>query len=178
MISKAIFGFGSLISEESLRATAPNATDFKPAYIKGFYRDFSLLDPLGYTETNLDLAGIPFPSLDVKPIEDREARVNGVVFTVSGKDLEKILVREAEYKMVETMAYDYFNDQPLGKCSVFSSGKNNATYDYDSTPLQRYLEVYLEAGKRFGDKYYRELLATTYINGRSLNKDSRLAKYL
>jgi len=178
MASKLIFGFGSLISEESMRATTPNATDFKPAYIKGFYRDFSLWDPLGYTETNLDLAGIPFPGLDVKKISDKNARVNGVTFRVEGADLEKILIREAEYKLIETTAYDYSTERAIGKCSVFSSGKNNCAYDYDSAPLQRYLEIYLQAGKRFGNKYYLELLHTTHVNGKTLDQDSKLARYL
>jgi cation transport regulator ChaC len=169
MTSKIIFGFGSLISEESLRATAPNATDIRPAYIKGFMRDFSLWDPLGYTITNLDLAGIPFPSLDVQKTSDPEARVNGVVFTVSNdQDYKQLLIREDEYKLVQTTAYDFYTDKAIGTCKVFSSGKNNTSFDFNSVPAKRYLEVYLQASKQFGDKFYQELLDTTFIDGRPL----------
>jgi len=186
MNTKMIFGYGSLIREKSLRVTAPNATDIQPAYIKGFRRDFSLLDPFGYTEqdllnygeTSLDLANIPFCGLDIKKIPDPEARVNGVVFTVSGQDLEQMMVREAEYKLVKTIAYDYPTEQPIGICEVFSAGKNNAKYDFNSAPLKRYLEIYLQAGKRYGDKYYQELLSTTFINDQPLTQVPQLAEMI
>lgn len=174
MDKKLIFGFGSLIEESSLRATAPNATNIRPAYIKGFRRDFSLWDPVGYDETNLDLAGIPFTALDVQPIGDSEARVNGVVFEVQGDELVKMLRREKEYKRVETVAYDYKTDESVGVCEVFSAGKNNAEFDFNSVPQLRYLENYLRAVKRFGEKYYQEILNTTYIGKKALSEFPQL----
>lgn len=165
-----LFGFGSLISPESLKSTAPNAQAIKPAYIKGFLREFNLWDPLGYTDTNLDLAGIPFTALDVSKTEDSAARVNGVVFTVNQDDFKQLLIREQEYQLVETMAYDYETGTPLGTCAVFSAGKNNGTYSFDSAPQKRYLDNYLKAARSYGQKYYDEILDTTYINGRKLKQ--------
>jgi cation transport regulator ChaC len=168
MTRKIIFGFGSLIEEESLRATAPKATNIRPAYIKGFRRDFSLWDPLGYTETNLDLADIPFCSLDIQRTPDPKARVNGIVFTVSGQDFELLLIREKEYNLVETTAYDFRTDKAIGACEVFSSGKNNASFDFDSAPQLRYLANYLRAAKQFGNEFYQEILGTTFIGRKPL----------
>lgn len=174
---KLIFGFGSLIEESSIRATAPNAGNIRPAYIKGFKRDFSLWDPVGYNETNLDLAGIPFTGLDVQLVGNPAAKVNGVVFTIQGDDLTRMLEREKEYRLVKTKAYDYESEKPVGRCEVFSSGKNNGEFDFKSAPQLRYLENYLRAAKRFGDKYYQEILDTTFIGTKSLRDFPKLVGY-
>lgn len=178
MGKKIIFGFGSLIEEKSLWATAPNATNIRPAYIKGFRRDFSLWDPLGYTETNLDLAGIPFCSLDIQKVSNLKAIVNGVVFTVSEPDYKQLLIREKEYKLIKTMAYNYQDGKSLGICEVFSGGKNNGSFSFNSAPQLRYLKNYLQAAKRYGDKYYQEILSTTFIGIEPLSDFPRLTNGL
>ena len=169
-----LFGFGSLIGEASLRATAPNATDIRPAYIKGFVRDFSLWDSIGFTETNLDLTGIPFCALDIQNGFDPDARVNGVSFSVDEEDFEKILVRERDYEVIETEVYDYKTNKLMGVTKVFSSGRNDGSFDFDSQAGMRYLDNYLDAGRERGDKYYQELLETTFIDGKSLNQYPQL----
>jgi cation transport regulator ChaC len=168
MERKLVFGFGSLIGEESLRVTAPNAADIRPAYIQGFVREFNLWDADGFTERNLDLAGIPFCALDVRPISDQSARVNGVTFTVGEQDFKRLLVREEEYNVIETDAYDYETNESIGNCIVFSAGKNNGSFDFTSPAGMRYLQGYLHDARQYGDKYYQELLATTFIDGKDL----------
>lgn len=164
-----VFGYGSLISLDSIRATAPGVSSLRPVYIKGFRRDFSLHDPEGYTVTNQDLAGIPFCSLDVQPCDDPAARVNGVVFAVSNEhDLQALLHREQEYKTPKAAVYDFETDEPLGSGIVFSSGKNNGKYDSRNPAQVRYLENCLAGAKYFGEKFYEEFTRTTYIGKKSL----------
>jgi cation transport regulator ChaC len=165
-----IFGYGSLIIPESLRATVPDAKNVHPVYIRGFKRDFSLWDPTGWTATNLDLTGIPFCALDVHQIKDKGARINGITFEVDESQMPALLRREELYTPIETTAYDFYTDKSLGNCFVFSANKNNGAYDFSSAAQQRYLEECCESSKIYGDAFHREFLESTYIDSRPLSK--------
>lgn len=165
-----IFGYGSLIIPESLRATVPYATNVHPVYVRGFKRDFSLWDPTGWTATNLDLAGIPFCALDVHKIEDKGARVNGITFEVGESQMPALLRREELYALIETTAYDFYTDKPLGNCFVFSANKHNGKYDFSSPAQQRYVQECSESAKAYGNAFHKEFLENTYIGDRPLSK--------
>lgn len=173
---KTIFGFGALIYKPSLLTTAPNATDIKPSYIKGFVRSFSLWDAIGYTETNHDVSAEQMCALDVAKVADAEARVNGVVFKVSESDLSKLIEREKGYELIAVTAYDYNTNQPITHdCLVFSANKNDGKYVFDGSAQQRYLEDYLSGARQYGEQFYEEVLDTTYINGLKLRDVNELA---
>lgn len=175
---KTIFGFGSLINTASLLATAPNATNITPAYIKGFTRTFSFWDAIGYTETNIDCIGEPMCALDVTQARNKDARVNGVTFTVDAADFKKLLVREDGYDVIATAAYNYFSDELIiAECLVFSANKNNGKYVFDGKAQQRYLEDFLNAARLHGEKYYQEALDTTFIENLPIRQVEKLSKY-
>jgi cation transport regulator ChaC len=136
-----IFGYGSLINLESLKTTAPNAYNIKPAYIKGFRREFCVLDSVGWTETNLDVSGQPMCAVDVHEVNDPNGVVNGLVFSVSRADLQKLVAREGNYELINTPYYDFKTDEKLGECSVFSAGKHNGSYDFKGAAQARYLQI-------------------------------------
>jgi cation transport regulator ChaC len=165
-----IFGYGSLISAKSLKATVPTAKELRPAYIKGFRRDFSLLDTEGWVSSNLDVAGVPFCSVDVHKIEDSKAHVNGVIFKVGEEELPALLEREKDYALISTAAYDFRTDELLGECAVFSAGKHNGKYDFDSAAQKRYLEVCLEAAEEYGVAFREEFLRSTYIGDQPIGE--------
>ena len=169
MKTKLVFGFGSLINTASLLVTSPHASDIRPAYVKGFRRDFSVWAKGGWSTTNLDLAGIPFCALDIQEDSDAKARVNGTVFTVNENDFLKLKDRECEYKLTETVVYDFKNDEPIGKCLVFSACKNNGSYDVKSPAQIRYLEICLEGTKQYGEDFYQMFLDTTFVGDKRLS---------
>lgn len=169
-----IFGYGSLLSRESLRASVPNATNLRPAYMKGFRREFSLLDPEGWTTTNLDVAGIPFCAVDVIA-GHVDSIVNGIVFEVNREYMTALKRREQEYALIQTMAYDFRDDREIGSCYVFSANKRNGRYLFGEPAQERYLKVCLEGAREYGDKFYEQFLATTYIDDKTLNKIPELA---
>lgn len=164
---KQIFGFGSLINTESLKASAPSVTSIRSAYIKGFQRSFSLWDPQGFVTTNLDMARIPFCALDIQQ-SDAQCMINGVVFSVDELEFERIRQREIEYKMLEVEAYDFQSNAQLGTCIVFSANKNNATYDKESDAQERYLRICLDGAQEYGDRFYQQFLETTFIDDEPL----------
>lgn len=169
-MSKLIFGYGSLLQLESLKATVPSAKNLRPVYVKGFRREFTLWDPIGWTETNLDLSGIPFCGVDVRHVGDRVSLVNGVIFEVAEADLPALLEREQEYQLVKTTAYDFVTQKPVGSCMVFSANKQTGEYDFNSPAQKRYLDVCLEGANQYGEEFYDMFCNTTYI-GDELIKD-------
>lgn len=169
-----IFGYGSLLQLESLKATVPSARNLRPVYIKGFRREFTLWDSIGWTETNLDLAGIPFCGVDVCPVNDKNSLVNGVVFEVSEADLPALLEREKEYELVEVTAYDFTTHKPVGTCMVFSANRQTGEYDFNSAAQKRYLDVCLEGAEQYGEEFLSQFILTTFIGDKSLNRISTL----
>lgn len=168
MKHRKIFGFGSLLSTSSLKTTVPDAFNVKPAYIQGFIREFNFWDSLGFTETELDVAGIPFCAVDVKATPDKNMRVNGVVFTVGEMYFDRLLKREEGYGLVSVPAYDFFSSEELGEVLVFSACKDNGTYDFSSDAQRRYLKKCLAGASQYGTEFYNEFLQTTFINGKAL----------
>lgn len=162
-----------VVYTKSLRATAPNAKP-KPAYILGFQRSFSLWDAVGFTKTNLDVAGAPMCALDIKAAKDSDAKVNGVVFDVGATDLRALKEREIEYQLIKTTAFDFGSGKPLGECLVFSASKNNGSFVVDSPAQARYLQICLDGAKEYGDTFYREFLETTYVGSSTLDKLPKL----
>ena len=170
-----IFGFGSLINLESLKTTVPDVYDIHPAYIKGFRRDFSLWDPVGWTETNLDLSGEAFCALDVKADSDPKSRVNGIIFRMGERNYDRLIEREEGYKLVKTVAYDFESDEEIGECFVFSANKNDGAYDFNNEAQKRYLDICLTSAREYGEQFYQEFLHSTLIDGRRLNEIPELA---
>jgi hypothetical protein len=161
-----------------MRATAPSASDVRQAVIKGFVQDLTLWDPIGYTETNLDVGGIPFTGFDVHPVSDKQATVNGVVFKVQPEDTAALLEREREYKVLRTPAYDFATGKSLGTCLVFSSGANDAAFDPNSKPQNRYLQICLSTAESYGPAFLGMFLETTYVGGRTLKDQPGLVAEL
>lgn len=170
MASKIIFGFGSLINSDSLRSTIFDAADIKPAYVKGFLREFNLWNPIGFKNISPELTGIPFCALDIKRIPDLKARVNGVTFKVNETQLKKLQARERGYKLVKSVAYDFNTDKKFGECYLFSACKNDGKYDFSSSAQTKYLGTCMEGAKKFGNEFYREFLDTTHIGDKTISE--------
>jgi cation transport regulator ChaC len=169
-----IFGYGALMSPASITATAPSAHIIGPAYIKGFKREFCFWDAIGFTETNLDVAGQPMCAVDVHKVDDPAAQVNGVAFTVSGVDLKRLILREKGYALIETQFYDFETGQEMGLCQVFSANKHDGEYAFDNAAQIRYLQICSDGAKQCGERFYQEFLETTFIDNQRLSELSQL----
>jgi cation transport regulator ChaC len=163
-----IFGYGSLINTQSLKASVPNPGSIRPSYIKGFLRSFNLWDEVGFTVGNKDIAGIPYCALDVMKVDDINKRVNGVSFTVNDKQLINLLEREHDYSLIKTTVYDFETDNEIGECVLFVANKNNGTFAYNSESQKRYLGICLSGAKEFGHKFYDNFLESTFIKNKAL----------
>ncbi|HTB48489.1 MAG TPA: gamma-glutamylcyclotransferase family protein [Verrucomicrobiae bacterium] len=166
-----VFGFGSLMKIKSLRATVPDAHTIRPAYIKGFRRDFSVWDSVGYTKTEISvgLAGQPYCAVDVRVAASLAMRVNGVVFSIGANSLPSLMEREQNYKLIKTTAYDFESEDKIGECLVFSANKDNGQYAFNSAIQTYYLNECLEGAKKLGERFYQEFLNSTFISDKPLD---------
>ena len=167
---QTLFGFGSLMEPDSLKASAPDACNLRPSYIVGFVRDFNLWDEVGFTETNLDVGGQPFCALNVRGTGKSDSRVNGVTFQVSTEGLKQLRRREAAYKIVETAAFDFYTHKFIDECFLFSAHKNSGVFDFGSPAQMRYLSLCLRGARHYGEDFYKEFLRTTLIGGKPLRE--------
>ncbi len=167
-----IFGYGSLLNIDSLKSSAPNASNIRTCFIQGFERKFCLWAPTGFQATDFDLKGQPFCALDVYPASANQI-VNGIAFDVGAEDFHRLCERECEYQRVSTVSYDFGNGVLSRDIIVFTAGKNNALYDHQSESQKRYLEVCLDGAKSHGDSFYQQFLDTSYIDD-----DQTLRSYL
>ncbi|MDB5182376.1 MAG: hypothetical protein JWO47_160 [Candidatus Saccharibacteria bacterium] len=162
-----IFGYGSLLNTESLKATVPDAFNIRPAYIKGFKRDFCLWAADGSVAGHPELSGTPYCAVDVHHIPE-SSEVNGVVFEVHEAQLPALMEREEGYTLVKTEAYDFETHEDLGTCFVFAANKHNGDFAFNSPAQMRYLNTCLSGAKEHGEKFYQQFIRTTFIGQHAL----------
>ena len=174
MGKRIVFGYGSLLNQKSLRRTIPDAENIVPCFIKGFKRDFSVWDPIGFRSG--EHANVGFCALDVKKDSNPNSRVNGILFEMSENHFDSLLDREQGYRPVQVNAYDYATGKLLQEAILFSADRNNGTYSFESSAQENYLKICLDGAKSYGDDFYSEFLKSTYIDNKSLIEISPIQK--
>jgi cation transport regulator ChaC len=163
-----VFGYGSLMDIDSLRATVPDAVGLMPAFVRGYRREFSVWDEAGFNETNQDVADEPFCALNVRPTYASASRVNGILFRSSTASFERLLAREHAYEPVRTQAHSFYTNESVGDCILFCASRHSGNFDFGSAAQLRYLSVCLRGARRFGPRFSDEFATTTHIDGQSL----------
>lgn len=161
---RSFFGYGSLINEESRKKTLPTPVSARPAYILGFKRDFSVWDPIGFTEGMY--AGQGIWAMNVTPT-GKGGRVNGIIFDIEDRYLPALMDREQGYQIIATDAYDYLTHAPT-QVQLFSAQKHVAEFSFQSEAQHYYLNLCVEGAKSLGEDFYDEFLRTTFVGDKSL----------
>lgn len=154
------------MDQESLFATIADATIRAPAYVVGFTRDFSLWDDVGWSQTNLDVAGEPFCALDIHVSNSDKDIVNGIVFSIPESRMQDLQHREKDYELISASAYDWRTKEIIGECVLFSGNKNDGRYVKNSPAQQRYWDICCAAAKEYGDEFYNTFLDTVSFDGK------------
>ena len=164
------------MSLQSLHATAPRAKNIQPAYIRGFIRDFSYWDPAGYTETNTELKGIPFCSLNLLQTGSNHNWVNGVVFEVDELDYHELIRREDGQPPLKITAYHYATDKPIGDVELFTDLIPNGHFAKHNPAQDRYLGIALAAAHQLSQNFYQDFLNSTFVDDKTLSELPDLVK--
>jgi cation transport regulator ChaC len=123
-----IFGYGSLMSEKSLKTTMPSARNLLPAELLGFQRVFSLVAI--YSIKN-HLANEETKEMATMAIYPRSgSKVLGCVFEIESSELEAYFEREHPYKRVqaEVTVYEDNHGPHRQLCWTVCEQTTNAEY--------------------------------------------------
>ncbi len=145
-----VIGYGSLEDRHSLMETISNK-HFKTVIVKGYRRVFNLRDK--------DSNGKDVLNLSV----DKKSFFNGVMFSVTEKELEELFLRETEYDLEEAIAYDFETKEKLGKCLVFI----DKFFELDKKkrlPDKEYFLLCRHAAYSLGKKFGKVWDETTFLS--------------
>lgn len=146
-----VFGYGSLLSHRSLAETIPDRA-FTPAFIRGYRRIFNYREENDRDPDMLNLH------------KDGRAHVNGVVLSVTERELEELKKREDVYNLEPVTAYDYTSHKRLGEC--LTSVDSYIRIDHaNRLPDKRYFIMCREAAYALGDTFGKTWDETTYTAG-------------
>ena len=151
MFEKYVFGYGSLLSKESIEKTCPTAEIVEIYFLKDYVRVFNK-DASTYSALNL-----------VKKVGE-EIGVNGVVLKITDElEYEKLLAREHGYDEIVL-------DHPEFTLITFISEMNYKKFDFSSERQLKYFKTCLDGAQSQGDDFLDHYLKTTLIIDKKLNE--------
>ncbi len=158
-----IFGYGSLINEDSLKKTCSNAKIIYPAKLYGFIRVFNVPAANRFCSQTHK----PCAVLNAEKSEWNEY-INGVCIEVPKDDFSDLLEREKNYELVQ-IDIEHFKENKTQRVFMFRS-LHFESYDYiwNSIEQEEYLEICEEGCKKFGEEFLKEFRKTTFIGTSSL----------
>ena len=161
-----IFGYGTLMNEESLKKTVPSATNLRPAITYGFRRFFNLESCNRYEE------GIPVCVLNIEDWSPNSF-INGICFDFSEEDFEALKKREKFYAVMPIKAECYHTKEEFD--AYIFQAKECDCYDFLHTSRQQmeYVNICYDGAKKIDEKFLEMFRSTTYIKNKNL-KDLEL----
>ena len=142
-----IFGYGSLMSEESTKITMPTATNFRKGILEGYRRIYNLVSVSGIRNGTVNMATKEIAALSIAVWAD--GRVFGCIFEIPHVELAGYLEREHRYKPVEVKVWDCAQESYVTALTVVE----NMDADYKSSLKGGDAEYFERVGK-----YYSESL--------------------
>ena len=164
--SIVIFGYGSLINEDSLRKTVPSAKNIVPVRLQGYTRVFDFPSSTRLCEKSGKCCTV-LNAFESK----KDSSINGIIFEMDEEDLQNLIYRETGYELIEVEVENYYDENVKIVAYFFKAPKYESNYFlFDSEKQMEYLDLCVEGCKIFGDEFLREFLETTYIENKSLRE--------
>lgn len=156
-----IFAYGSLMNDNDLRRTVPDAKNIFPVKLHGYRRVFNLESTYRFDS----VTGIPICALNLETVSSSDF-VNGTCFDMDHDSFDSLLEREKAYDLVEETVYDYFDNNTKYKALFFMSTRNN-NYPYQiKSELQAdYLKICVESCYKYGEDFLDEFKRSTHFLG-------------
>ncbi|MFT4243988.1 MAG: gamma-glutamylcyclotransferase family protein [Candidatus Woesearchaeota archaeon] len=143
-----IFGYGSLLSEQSLKKTAPDSKIISNGILKNYLRIFNK------PTKNEFVAALNL-------VENEGNIVNGVVIELDRKDIFNLLKREFRYNMklikIQTSQGD------IEAYTFVYQQEEEREFMYESKEQAEYVEVCIQGAKERGIDFYENFMKTTFV---------------
>lgn len=152
-----LFGYGSLMDEHSLRATAPDARIIDVASLAGYKRVFDLES----SSRRNKLTDLHACVLNIR--EDSSTTITGVLIELSEARHEELLLREERYTQeIVTLT------NGVSVSTFIAHGYKPYPYKFGDTAETEYLQMCLNAADSYGFK--DNFLHSTFIEDKSLSE--------
>lgn len=159
-----IFGYGSLMNEDSLKETCPTGKILYPARLYGFIRVFNVPAPQRFCSKS----GNPCAALNAEKSEWNE-HINGVCIEIPDEDIECLAQREDGYELVQ-IEIEHFFEEKRELAFMYRSLHFEAHDFQENSPEQlEYLKICEEGCRVFGEKFLKEFKETTFIGHNKLS---------
>lgn len=109
MTTVTIFGYGSLLSYQSVLSTMPNAINFRGATLNGYSRNFNLVSINGIRTGTADLLTMEMAALTIR--KDASGFIKGCIFDIPDIELTPYLEREHRYVPIQVETIDEKTNQ-------------------------------------------------------------------
>ena len=150
MTTDYIFGYGSLISDESRARTGESGRGF-PVRVTGFRREWNHISQSS-------------PMVAVGIVEDDASTCNGVVFSIPEGEISNFDKREIGYKRVRILLenVEFLDDSQITDGNIWVYITNNPQSPTVEHPIaQSYVDVILTGCLSISENYAREFVKTT-----------------
>jgi len=156
-----IFAYGSLINQASLKKTVPEARNIMPAKTYGLQRVFNLASTYRFEPKH----NSPVCVLNIAET-DAESALNGTCFEMDEVSLDNILQREKGYDFCKIKACHYDDEKQTFDAYYFRAHLF-APYKFlpKSSVQQHYLNLCLNGGSEYGDKFIEDFKRSTAFWG-------------
>ena len=147
-----IFGYGSLMNEDSLKRTFNIFKVQDVAELKGYSRIFNFKSPYRHnTETDCYSS-----VLNLR--HENKTVIQGLIIDIPKEEIDTLMDRERGYEIQEIQL---MNGE---RVSTFIANKFTPYYYVESDSVQReYLDLCLSACKKYGDDMFNNFINTTYV---------------
>lgn len=190
-----IFGFGTLVHEESALSTCPNLQNFKISKTRDVCRIFGKVNLRAAFRGDVHWESLEVASCFMEPRSGTE--IIGVTFDVPEDEWPAMRLREIDYRCRE-VAYETLDGEQSGEALTFFGFRNDAEfmanksdedkayihsqrmgyagaiYRMDVYPARSYLEKCYNAYRAAGREAYENFLDSSYL----ADRQTKLVDYL
>lgn len=159
MIFKKIFAYGSLMNEEDLKRTVPEAKNIIPAKLSGYTRVFNLASHYRFDS---ELDNIPVCVLTLERTSNSNF-VNGICFDMEKTSFDDLLERERTYDLVESVVEHYELAESYQAYFFISKEHEQYPYILNSNLQHSYLELCISGCLKYGSQYLEDFKKSTHF---------------
>jgi gamma-glutamylcyclotransferase (GGCT)/AIG2-like uncharacterized protein YtfP len=164
-----IFAYGSLMNNNDLSRTVPEARNMFPVKLYGYKRVFDLESTYRFDP----LTSLPICVLNLEKTSPFDC-VNGICFDMDDQSFEDLLEREKAYSLLETTVYDYFGSEQYKSYCFISMNYEKYPYQLESELQLRYLKICVEGCNIYGKNFFDDFVRSTHFFGVEIHKYDEL----
>lgn len=159
-----IFGYGSLINENSLKKTVPNAKNIVPVKLCGYKRVFDLKS----CSRKCSQTGKSVAVLNIVP--DLNHSILGVIFEVPLEEFDNLKEREKQYELEKIIVVDIRSNEKYESFTFIARDYESYSYTFNSQIQNEYLKICIDGCLSINEQLLENFLETTYINNKTLKE--------